>query len=89
MDPLPHACLLPPPPGTSFPAPSSPPPRSDEINPLGVDYSRNQLFDQSGFAPLVRKLQDSQASGVGAVALTDLTTLENSWYVKREKRYRL
>ena len=44
------------------------------------DFGRNQAFNQSDFAWVVEALQLSQASGRGAVATTELVTVENEWW---------
>ncbi|KAL1524575.1 hypothetical protein AB1Y20_019465 [Prymnesium parvum] len=41
---------------------------------------RNAVFESAGFAPLVRALQLSQSRGRGAVAATEHTTVDNSWW---------
>jgi len=43
----------------------------------GVDYAFNQMFPLADFVPTAQALQASQAAGTGAVAATDLTTVEN------------
>lgn len=70
---------------------ASPPPESfsDDLPPFfGVRTretpakwtERNQVFPTEDFAPLVAKLQESDASGSGAVARTTLTTVVNGWW---------
>lgn len=53
---------------------------ADDNASIGIDYTRDVLFDASGFVPLVQQLQRSQAAGHSALALTNLTTVKNDWY---------
>ena len=36
---------------------------ADDNASIGIDYTRDVLFDASGFVPLVQQLQRSQAAG--------------------------
>ena len=45
-----------------------------------VDSSRDQVFAESDFIPIVMALQDSALAGNGAMVTRDLVTVENAWW---------
>lgn len=47
---------------------------------FGYDTSRDQVFPKADFPRVVSALQSSMAMGKGAIATTNLTTIENVWW---------
>ncbi|GMH92127.1 hypothetical protein TrVE_jg8919 [Triparma verrucosa] len=47
---------------------------------LGQDFTRNKVFRSFHYPFVIDKLQKAQATGKGAVATVELTTVDNEWW---------